>query len=141
MSFLVWDEFKADKPTWYGCLQPVFQQYANLYPIMDRFVDLSSYDSISQPENLVPLTIVFRLDASDPNAMPVTRDLSASKRKAILYWLEHLQDGKPALGAQPPAAAARAAARPATPASDAAPGGKLAALHRRLAARSRPQRS
>ena len=142
VSFLVWDEFRADPPTWYGCLQPVFQQYANLYPIMDRFVDLSSYDSICQ--NLVPLTIAFSLDADDPNVMPVTRDLSASKRNAILQWLKDLQDGKPLLGVRPPASPAVAltpTAGGAAPALDAAKSGKLAAARRRLAVLQSPHKS
>jgi hypothetical protein len=102
VSFLVWDEFTADPPVWYGCLQPVFQQYANLYPLMSRFLDLSSYESVSEPNNVVPLSIAFGLEATDPNTMPVTRDLSDGKRKAILRWLANPgPNGKPLLGTPP----------------------------------------
>lgn len=48
ISFLVWSDFKCKvpkAPTWYDDLQPVFQQYGNLYPIMKRFVDLTDYES------------------------------------------------------------------------------------------------
>src|SRR5271166_2592123 len=136
ISFLVWDEFTADPPVWYGCLQPVFQQYANLYPIMDRFLDLASYESICQ--NLTPLGIVFGLPADDPNLMPVTRDLSASKRKAILRWLTELgKDQKPLLGPEP--APAKTQPPPPEPQPDPLPegimpGGKLAAITRVRAA-------
>jgi hypothetical protein len=100
VSFLVWDEFTTNPPVWYGCLQPVFQQYANLYPIMSRFLNLASYESICA--NLIPLSITFGLDATDPNAMPVTRDLSGGKRAAILKWLKNVgPDGKPLLGPVP----------------------------------------
>ncbi len=110
VSFLVWDEFTASPPVWYGCLQPVFQQYANLYPIMDRFLDMASYESISA--NLVPLSIVFGLGAEDPNSMPVTRDLSGGKRQAIRNWLKNVgPDGKPLLGPVPSAPAAVAPAQ------------------------------
>jgi hypothetical protein len=134
ISFLVWDEFTADPPVWYGCLQPVFQQYANLYPIMDRFLDLASYDSICQ--NITPLAIVFGLAAEDPNTMPVTRDLSASKRKAILTWLKNLgPDGKPLLGTPVAAGGAAPNAPPMKPLpADVMPGGKLAAVVRVQAA-------
>lgn len=135
VSILVWDEFHADPPVWYGCLQPVFQQYANLYPIMSRFLDLASYDSICQ--NLIPLSITFGLNAEDPNTMPVTRDLSGGKRAAILRWLTDVgPDGKPLLGPTPPpaAAAAEVAEVQAAPAS-ARTGGKLAFYEHVRAAR------
>jgi hypothetical protein len=136
ISFLVYDDFVADSPVWFGCLQPVFQQYANLYPLMDRFLDMASYESIC--ENVIPLSIVFGLDDSDPNAMPVTRDLSASKRKAILYWLNNPgPDGKPALGTPPIHGIVDAAPLESTelqrPAEFKA--GKLAAMKRRVVKR------
>ncbi|MCU1328637.1 MAG: hypothetical protein JWN34_4007 [Bryobacterales bacterium] len=132
VSFLVWDNFQADPPVWYGCLQPVFQQYANLYPLMQRFLDLSSYDSICM--NLVPLRIAFGLNESDPNLMPVTRDLSADKRKAILAWLTKVDpSGKPLLGTPPVAETESAAGQAAAKSSslDAQKGGKFAAVKRR----------
>jgi hypothetical protein len=142
VSFLVWDEFIADPPVWYGCLQPVFQQYANLYPIMQRFLDLSSYDSIC--ENLIPLSDAFGLSPDNPNVMPVTRDLSASKRKAILRWLTELgPDKKPLLGpVPPPVAAATAVAETSRAAGSGSemPGGKLAAIMRVRAAQMRRKR-
>jgi hypothetical protein len=137
ISFLVWDEFKGDPPVWFGNLQPVFQQYANLYPIMQRFLDLASYDSIC--ENLIPLRIAFGLGMEDANSMPVTRDLSASKRKAILTWLTKLgPDGKPLLGAPPPLVAAVEVATTA-PAkeTESLDDGKLAAIRRVRAAAAR----
>jgi hypothetical protein len=138
VSLLVWDEFTADPPVWWGCLQPVFQQYANLYPLMQRFVDLSSYDSVTNPDNVVPLTITFGLDANDPNAMPVTRDLSGGKRSAILQWLATPgPDGKPLLGTPPvpPPAALEAVAAPAPAPFDPKSLGKVAFYKRVKAAR------
>lgn len=134
VSLLVWDEFVANPPVWDGCLQPVFQQYANLYPIMQRFVDLSSYDSIC--ENLIPLRDSFLLGLEDPNSMPVTRDLSPSKRRAIETWLTNLKDGKPLKSVPEPQPAAAAAVARVAPAvieelpAETPGGGKLAALQR-----------
>jgi len=137
VSILVWDDFVANPPVWEGCLQPVFQQYANLYPIMQRFVDLSSYESICQ--NIIPLKDSFSLSVDDPNSMPLTRDLSRAKRTAIVTWLTNLKDGKPlrSLPQTAPAGASiiatadtGAVAEPTQPTPDPTLGSKLAALQR-----------
>ncbi|HEY0018547.1 MAG TPA: hypothetical protein VGC13_19725 [Longimicrobium sp.] len=109
ISVLVWDRFAHDDPpTWHGALQPVFQQYANLYPVMGRFLDLSSYESVCANRNL--LLLAFGLDPHDPNYMPAVRDLSGNKRSVILRWLADVgDDGRPLLGA-PATAAAKASA-------------------------------
>ncbi|MGH2841168.1 MAG: hypothetical protein ACRDKY_10150, partial [Solirubrobacteraceae bacterium] len=101
VSLLVHGTFEADDPpTWSGSLQPVFQQYSNLYPVMGRFLDLSSYDSICENRHL--LLLAFGLPIDDPNSMPVTRDLSASAREAILRWLTDAgPDGNPLRGEAP----------------------------------------
>jgi hypothetical protein len=134
VSLLVWDEFVANPPVWEGCLQPVFQQYANLYPIMQRFLDLSNYESIC--DNMIPLKDSLELRVEDPNYMPVIRDMSRSKRQAILTWLTNLTDGKPLRALPQPAAAPVPKVAPRTPVvSPPAPpdlprDGKAAALRR-----------
>ncbi|AKJ03770.1 hypothetical protein ATI61_11620 [Archangium gephyra] len=147
ISFLVWSGFSPkvkDAPTWYDDLQPIFQQYANLYPVMNRFLNLADYQSVK--ENSFLLNLAFGLDASNPNSMPVTRDLSPAKRTAILQWLKN---GVP-LGTAPTKAAAKAAAKsheakPApTPPATATPavmkrGGKVFAASRRLVVQNRKE--
>jgi hypothetical protein len=92
ISLLVWSGFQADEPpTWFGSIQPILQQYANLYPVMDRFLDLGSYESVCQ--NIQLLAFTFGLDLANPNSMPVTRDLSAARRAAILRWLTDTAEG------------------------------------------------
>jgi hypothetical protein len=144
VSLLVWSEFIANPPMWYGCLQPVFQQYANLYPIMSRFVDLASYQSVTDPNNLIPLSITFGLGLEDPNSMPVTRDLSRGKRKAILQWLNSPgPDGKPLKGVEPPAppaAAELAEAAPSLLPEDPKNRGKVAFYQRVRASRGQSRR-
>lgn len=134
ISVLVFSGFAPKtpgQPTWYDDLQPIFQQYANLYPVMNRFLDLSNYDSVATHSRL--LTLAFGLDPSNPNSMPVTRDLSPAKRQAILQWL---QNGMP-LGTPPTKAAiARAPAPSPMPPATAVPmpaqrGGKAMAAARR----------
>ncbi|MEO5931733.1 MAG: hypothetical protein ABIR47_17495, partial [Candidatus Kapaibacterium sp.] len=104
ISVLLWNHFQPDEPpTWHGSLQPIFQQYANLYPVMDRFLNLADYSSVCHHRGL--LLLAFSLDPGNPNSMPVTRDLPISKRRAILRWLKDVgPDGNPLLGTPPPAA-------------------------------------
>ncbi|WP_281886344.1 hypothetical protein [Paenibacillus sp. YYML68] len=102
ISLLVWDDFMSDEPpVWYGTpagsLQPIFQQYANLYPVMDRFLNLADYEDVCKNRRL--LLLAFGLDPDNPNAMPVTRDMSTAKLTTILRWLNEVgPDGKPLLG-------------------------------------------
>jgi len=97
VSLLVFNSYAVPDPvTWYD-LQPLFEQYGNLYPIMDGIIDFRSYDSMAANAQL--LAFAFGLPLSDPNHMPVTRDLSKGKREAILTWLTILgADGKPLRG-------------------------------------------
>ena len=83
------------KPAWIPDIAPIFTQYGNLYPIMSqRLVDLSNPESVKR--NLKILQLAFSLDITDPNSMPVTRDLSAGKRAAIQRWLDRLEkEGDP----------------------------------------------
>ena len=136
ISLLVWDAFQPDDPpSWYGSLEPIFTQYANLYPVMDRFLNLADYDSVCENRRL--LLLAFGLDANNPNTMPVTRDLSSSKRNAILQWLSTPdQDGKLLKGTPPPQALQALSVSPQTtkeePPERAFKGGKAAAAMRRL---------
>lgn len=130
VSVLVWSAFKTSKPVTWNDLQPIFQQYANLYPVMNRFLNLGDYDSVVRHAGL--LTLAFGLNPADPNAMPVTRDLSPAKRDAILAFLK-----KPVRGTVKKTKAALEAPeaeRTVDPAAAvlAAKGGKAAAAARRV---------
>jgi hypothetical protein len=125
VSFLLWSSFKPGNPVTWTDLQPIFEQYANLYPVMVRFLNLADYNQVRANADL--LSLAFGLEVADPNSMPVTRDLSPAKRQAILAWLQNPLPGPVALRAAR-AEAARAAPRgPTLP-----PGGKAAAAARRL---------
>jgi hypothetical protein len=138
ISVLVWDRFEApEPPTWYGAIEPIFTSYKRLYPVMDAVVDLSSYDDVCGNREL--LMFAFALPLSDPNSMPVSRDLSPAKRAAILRWLGDLDEGgRPRVGigrSRPPVPAP---GKPARPGSAAPPAdGKTAALGFRRVARPR----
>ncbi len=124
ISLLVWSRFEPDDPpTWFGSIQPVFQQYANLYPVMQRFLNLGNYESVCAHVPL--LALAFGLNPADPNSMPVTRDLSAAKRAAILRWLtDTAEDGRPRKGD-----AERAVAATTRPAGE-SPGPPVPGAHR-----------
>lgn len=131
VSVLLWSGFKPSNPVTWNDLQPIFQQYANLYPVMNRFLNLGDYSSVVANASL--LLLAFGLDPTNPNAMPVTRDLSPAKRQAILAWLKNPLPGAPAKApTSTPAPKAAAAATGAT-AGFAAKGGKASAVARRLA--------
>lgn len=90
----VYDRFEApEKPSWIGDILPIFKQYANLYPSMDRVVKLDDFGSVLSRREA--LKRAFSVDEDDPHYMPVTRDLSKSKRDMIVKWLSDLEDGMP----------------------------------------------
>jgi hypothetical protein len=110
ITVLVFSPFQAPTaPAWFPDIQPILQQYGNLYPIMSRhLVALGDYDSVV--EHLKILELAFSLPIEDPNHMPVTRDLSDAKRDMILKWMRTLgADGLPLKGTAAPAAATPAA--------------------------------
>lgn len=109
VSLHVYDAFEVEHPTWKGGLEPIFQQYAVLYPVMSRFLDLGSYEDVVAKRQI--LLYVFGLPPEDPNSMPVTRDISKAKLAAILGWL---QQDPPPLGDDAPDVAVRLATMPGT---------------------------
>jgi hypothetical protein len=87
LNVLVFSGYKVpEQPTWMEDVRPIFQQYANLYPVMRPIVDLGNYASVVARKKL--LRNVFSSPVTDPNYMPVTRDLSRAKREMLLKWLQ-----------------------------------------------------
>jgi hypothetical protein len=112
LSMLVWNTFVPDQPaTWHGSMKAIFEQYGNLYPYMTTrgrgpnaapWIDMADYEQVSDHEIRQKIITVLRLAETDPHYMPVTRDLSRSRREAMLGWLETLgADDKPLLGVEP----------------------------------------
>ena len=134
LSVLVWNTFVPDDPpTWHGSMRDVLVQYGDLYPWMTRFgpqLDMALYDSIADQRQ--DILDVLELSVTDSGYMPVSRDMSGSRRAALVAWLTDLgPDGKPLLGVEQPVTADReapAAARRKVP--DADLGGKTAAGER-----------
>lgn len=127
-SFLVWDVFPGDrKLTWHGSMSDIFTLYANLYPVMNRIVDMSDYHAVVQRASIIARAM--SLPFNDANYMPVSRDLSPAKVRAVLKWLKDPVEGKPSSGAPAPDRL--------PPTEDMhIPGGKTAAFERTLLAQS-----
>jgi hypothetical protein len=133
VSVLLWSGYQTPNPLTWESLQPIFQQYANLYPVMARFLNLASFDEVVAASRV--LKLAFSLPMADPNTMPVTRDLSPLKRAAILAWLDNPVKSS-AKAAEGTSVAAAPAAPPATTEQIRnlmSRGGKTAAAARRRA--------
>lgn len=91
LAVRVFDLYKAPpQPTWNRDVKPIFQQYANLFPVMHDVFDLANYNHVVRHATYVKKTLLA--STLSPNHMPVTRDLSPGKRDMIVSWL----DTKPA---------------------------------------------
>ena len=74
-------------PTWDENVQPIFDQYAKIYPGMKNILDLSDEQTVL--DNIDALLEVFSSPFDDPHTMPVTRDLSPQKVDVINTWLNN----------------------------------------------------
>jgi len=72
------------QPTWTNDVQPIFAQYAKIYPGMKQVLDLSDYDTVVA--NLETFNTVMNVPMSDPRHMPVTRDLAPAQLAMINAW-------------------------------------------------------
>ena len=76
-----------ESPTWDDIAYEM-TQFSNLYPIMSKyFIDLSDPHALIAKSEI--LTFAFTREITDPLYMPVTRDLSDSKRLTIVKWLQN----------------------------------------------------
>lgn len=128
ISLLLWSGFNTAQPVTWSDVEQIFVQYANLYPVMNRFLNLANYDSVVANASL--LTLAFGLDPQNPNAMPVTRDLSPAKRQAILSFLANPLPA--ALPKRVPPREERVEEPPPAAVKAARMGGKAAAAGRRM---------
>ena len=74
--------------SWKEHVGPIFKQYDILFPVMRSILNLSNFTDVTQPRNIRLLRYAMSLDFNHASYMPVTRDLSPTKRSAILEWLE-----------------------------------------------------
>ena len=88
IAILAFSYFKEpERPNWVEHIQPIFQIYERLFPAMKHVVNLGNYIDVTSIRNLYLIEYTMGLDINHPNYMPVTRDLSPSKRAMIQKWL------------------------------------------------------
>jgi hypothetical protein len=95
ITVLVFDAYapQTTPPTWWGDIQPIMYAFARLYPGMRDIMDISDYGTLTSPIPRMGKTgaqlvaEVLTLPLSHPNHMPVTRDLSAAKTRAVVDWV------------------------------------------------------
>ena len=89
LSFLVFSTVNYTEPyTWVDHVRPIFSQYYHLNRAMALVLNLSDYYSVIKPSNIRLIKLAMSLEFNNPNFMPVTRDLSPTKTKMILNWLD-----------------------------------------------------
>ncbi|MCG8457698.1 MAG: hypothetical protein MI919_15595, partial [Holophagales bacterium] len=89
VSLHVYQQTEIANPTWANQIGAILTQYGRLYPIMTN-IGLSDHQAVR--ENSGMIRQVLALPMEDALHMPVTRDLSESRRQIILGWLT---DGAP----------------------------------------------
>lgn len=124
ISVLAFSPISApQEPTW-DDVAAIFTQYSNLYPRPhgpDPYAPFQGLPASHPVVNLKdPKSVrefarhirrALKLPIEHPNQMPVTRDLSAARRKLLLKWLDG-PDGEAKKNAVPAAPRAVAAAQP-----------------------------
>ena len=90
IAILGYSYYSPSQPyTWKKDIEPIFSQYERLYPVMKPIVRLGSYRDVTLNHNLQLLYYAMSLDINHPSYMPVTRDLSPTKKNVILQWLQN----------------------------------------------------
>jgi Ferritin-like len=74
------------QPAWVTDVAPIFQQYANLFPVMRDVFDLSNYHHVVTYRDRVRASLTA--SPLSPGHMPVSRDLSPGKRDMVVRWLD-----------------------------------------------------
>ncbi|WP_445989870.1 hypothetical protein ACSVCE_00325 [Chromobacterium haemolyticum] len=83
-------DIDLDNPRWED-VQPILQQYANLYPVMSQGLFDFSKQAVADASAFI-MRFVFDKPIEDPDQMPVTRDLSASKRRMLINYFQNVID-------------------------------------------------
>lgn len=68
-------------------VKPIMQQYANLYPVMSRYL-FNLADEAQLQKNATILYFAFTASQASGHYMPVTRDMPQWQRQTICNWLK-----------------------------------------------------
>lgn len=87
---LVFSSFTAPaKPAWTD-VQPILLQYANLYPVMSKGLFDFSQQAVADANAHTMYAVFNNSNFEDPDYMPVTRDLSYSKRETLKTYFSNV---------------------------------------------------
>lgn len=87
-AILVFSTFNAAAdPSWEE-VQPILQQYANLYPVMSKGLFDFSQKTVADAHADTLYAVFSNNNFNDPDYMPVTRDMSSSKRQALTAYFD-----------------------------------------------------
>ena len=73
-------------PTWTANVEPIFKEFARLYPSMKARFDLSDLAQVKS--RLVIIKAFMQMPQTDFSYMPVSRDLSKAKIDMIIKWID-----------------------------------------------------
>ena len=85
ISLQIYEHLSIANPTWANGVAEILPQFGQLYPVMGKF-GLREHEAVKQNAGMIRR--VLELDFAQPLHMPATRDLSASRRKIILDWMD-----------------------------------------------------
>jgi hypothetical protein len=86
IAVLVFDKYAIPASPVWSDVQPILTRYSRLYPAMRAIVDLADHAQVKLWAGALAASL--RRADTEPNHMPVTRDLSKDKRDLLLKWLD-----------------------------------------------------
>ena len=86
ISVQIYQDIQIKDPAWENGVAEILAQFGQLYPVMAKF---GLRDHASVKKNADMIRRVLELDFEQPLHMPVTRDLSESRRNIILNWMDN----------------------------------------------------
>lgn len=95
-AVLLFSTFVApETPSWED-VKPILTQYANLYPVMSKGLFDFSKQAVADANAHIMYFVFSNMDVNDPDYMPVTRDMSYSKRKMLIQYFANVMASAPA---------------------------------------------
>ena len=95
-AVLLFSTFAApETPSWED-VEPILTQYANLYPVMSKGLFDFSKQAVADANAHIMYFVFSNMDVNDPDYMPVTRDMSYSKRQMLIQYFANVMASAPA---------------------------------------------
>ena len=90
LSILFWQDHQVvEQPNWENDVGPILQAYARIYPGMKGRLDIG--DEATVKGFVQAMLGHMAIDMSEPEYMPVVRDLSPATMNMVLKWLRQVE--------------------------------------------------